>query len=256
MLNSTTPGTLVDSPVSRPIRQMARSTCGLPPLPEKTIGFRLRSLGKNGAEKNSTTEEPLANADVTATVAWSTPEPIVYGTKLSGTQLDCHGIGSWKIRLRACGRLHVAGWNPYALGDLHTRGHSRQRSFAVRRVGRCHKATPAINWPAPAVIPCGAALSDIQLNATASVPGKLAYTPPAGEVLTAGKHELLGYIYSSRHRELCSGAGHCVGHSRQGAADLVLAGASSDYLCYRAQRCSAQCHGIGSREIRIHPIGG
>jgi hypothetical protein len=40
------------------------------------------------------------------------------------------------------------------------------------------------------VIACGTALSDIQLNATASVPGKFAYTPSAGEVLTAGKHEL------------------------------------------------------------------
>jgi hypothetical protein len=134
ILNSTTPGTLVDSPVSRPIRQMARSTCGLPPLPEKTIGSRLRSLTKNGAEKNSTAQEPQANADVVATVAWSTPEPIVYGTKLNGTHLGAGGI-----RLHASGRLHLAAWSPYALGDLHTGGLSWQRSCASLRVDHCHK---------------------------------------------------------------------------------------------------------------------
>ena len=190
MQNTAAPGTLVDSPISRPIRQMARSTCGLLPLPEKTIGFRLRSLGRNGGERNSTTEEQATNADVAATIAWPAPEPIVYGTKLSATQLDATAsvLGTF-VYTPAAGYLLPAGthtlWVTFTPVD--TAGSAPVQSAVSITVS---KATPTINWPAPAVIACGAALSDIQLNATASVPGRFAYTPPAGEELTAGKHEL------------------------------------------------------------------
>ncbi len=188
--NTATPVTLVDSPISRPIRQMSRATCGLPPLPEKTIGFRLRSLGRNGAERNSATEEPQANAEVTATVAWPAPEPIVYGTRLNSIQLDATAsvLGTF-VYTPPAGYLLPAGthtlWVTFTPTD--NAGSTPVQAAVPITVT---KATPAINWPAPAVFPCGSALSDIQLNATASVPGKLSYTPPAGEVLTAGKHEL------------------------------------------------------------------
>jgi hypothetical protein len=52
------------------------------------------------------------------------------------------------------------------------------------------KATPAINWHAPAGISYGTALNGNQLNAKASVPGTFAYTPAEGEVLGAGTHTL------------------------------------------------------------------
>jgi hypothetical protein len=55
--------------------------------------------------------------------------------------------------------------------------------------------TPIINWPVPAPIPYGTALSSIQLDATASaggisVPGTFAYTPGAGTILAAGTQRL------------------------------------------------------------------
>jgi hypothetical protein len=52
------------------------------------------------------------------------------------------------------------------------------------------KATPTITWAAPADITYGTALSAIQLNASASVPGTFAYTPATGTVLDAGSHPL------------------------------------------------------------------
>src|SRR5204863_17516 len=52
------------------------------------------------------------------------------------------------------------------------------------------KGTSTITWPAPADITYGTALSATQLNATASVPGTLAYAPAAGTVLSAGAHAL------------------------------------------------------------------
>ena len=46
--------------------------------------------------------------------------------------------------------------------------------------------TPAISWPTPAAISYPTPLSGTQLNATANVPGTLAYSPAIGTVLTAG----------------------------------------------------------------------
>jgi len=60
---------------------------------------------------------------------------------------------------------------------------------------RVVKATPVLNWPTPAAIPVGTALSAVQLDATASfqgspLPGTFTYTPPAGTVLSKGLHTL------------------------------------------------------------------
>jgi Flp pilus assembly CpaE family ATPase len=49
---------------------------------------------------------------------------------------------------------------------------------------------PVIQWPTPAPIPYGAVLGAAEFNAKASVPGKFAYTPAAGEMLAAGTHTL------------------------------------------------------------------
>jgi Flp pilus assembly CpaE family ATPase len=49
---------------------------------------------------------------------------------------------------------------------------------------------PVIQWPTPAPIPYGSVLGAAELNAKASVPGKFAYTPAAGEMLAAGTHTL------------------------------------------------------------------
>src|SRR5205823_6878832 len=50
------------------------------------------------------------------------------------------------------------------------------------------KATSTITWPTPADVTYGTALTATQLNATASAPGTLAYTPALGTVLDAGTH--------------------------------------------------------------------
>ena len=45
---------------------------------------------------------------------------------------------------------------------------------------RVTKATPAINWPTPAPITFGTALSPTQLDATSSLSGSFVYAPPSG----------------------------------------------------------------------------
>jgi Flp pilus assembly CpaE family ATPase len=49
---------------------------------------------------------------------------------------------------------------------------------------------PAITWPEPGPISYGTALSAAQLNATASVPGTLVFTPGPGYLLPPGTHTL------------------------------------------------------------------
>jgi hypothetical protein len=52
------------------------------------------------------------------------------------------------------------------------------------------KATPVVSWATPAPIIYGTALDSTELNATANVPGTLAYTPSAGTVLDVGTQTL------------------------------------------------------------------
>jgi hypothetical protein len=52
------------------------------------------------------------------------------------------------------------------------------------------KATPTINWTAPAAITYGTALSATQLNATTTPSGTWAYSPASGTILSAGSQTL------------------------------------------------------------------
>jgi len=58
------------------------------------------------------------------------------------------------------------------------------------------QTTPTIAWPAISPITFGSALSGIQLNATASVPGAFAYNPPAGTVPPVGTNEPLSVTFT------------------------------------------------------------
>jgi hypothetical protein len=57
-------------------------------------------------------------------------------------------------------------------------------------------AAHAITWANPAPISYGTALSAIQLNASASVPGSFSYSPPAGTVLSPGSGQTLSVTFT------------------------------------------------------------
>ena len=59
-----------------------------------------------------------------------------------------------------------------------------------------NKATPVVAWADPAPITAGTPLSAAQLDATASVPGTLTYSEPAGTVLAAGSRHVLSVTFS------------------------------------------------------------
>ena len=79
-----------------------------------------------------------------------------------------------------------AVYNPDPTGNF---GASGDRQFALEIQAK-------ITWPTPADITFGTALSSDQLNATASFPGSLTYTPTTGTVLPVGRQLLSVHFVS------------------------------------------------------------
>jgi hypothetical protein len=149
----------------------------------------------------------------------SDPESVAVGdgTALSSTQLDATasapGTGSDVRTARAAVAQAPAGslpgtcvYNPAArtipsigsdtLSVTFTPTDSTDYNTATVTLVVNSKATPTINWPRPAAIELGTALSSTQLDVTASwpggvtVPGKFVYTPAAGTTPAIGTDTL------------------------------------------------------------------
>ena len=123
-------------------------------------------------------------------VSWNTPAPIIYGTALSGAQLNATSsvMGSFTYA-PAVGTVFGAGTQTLSVtftpnDTANYLGSSGSVSLVV------NKATPSITWSPPSSITYGTALSTAQLNAAASVAGAFVYSPGLGSVLTAGTHAL------------------------------------------------------------------
>ena len=129
-------------------------------------------------------------AKAKSAIHWPAPAPIVYGTQLSNAQLCARASvpGSFEYK-PDLGAALAAGEHELTVvfTPADTLGYSISQSAVSLRV---IKATPAVKWPTPDPIAHDVALSAIQLNAIAPVPGSFAYSPAAGEKLLPGVHEL------------------------------------------------------------------
>src|SRR5207253_2317907 len=124
-----------------------------------------------------------------STITWPAPADITYGTALSATQLNATASAPGTfVYTPAAGTVLDAG--SHTLSVTLTPNDANYTSATKTVTIEVLKATSTITWPAPADITYGAALSATQLNATASAPGTLVYTPALGTVLDAGSHEL------------------------------------------------------------------
>lgn len=123
-------------------------------------------------------------------ISWSTPSPIIYGTSLTGTQLDATAnVAGTFAYTPAAGTVPQAGtdtlsvtFSPTDSTDYTTATASVSLSVAP--------ATPVLNWSSPAPITYGTPLGTGQLDATSSVQGTFVYSPAAGTIETAGTHTL------------------------------------------------------------------
>jgi hypothetical protein len=132
----------------------------------------------------------LTIAKATPVITWPKPAPIAYGAALSATQLNATASVPGKFAYTpAAGSMLAAGTQTLSVSftPTDTTNSMPAQSTVSLTVA---KATPAITWPKPAAIPFGTTLSDVHLNAKASVPGMFAYTPGAGELLSSGAHTL------------------------------------------------------------------
>ncbi|HEY1802863.1 MAG TPA: AAA family ATPase [Terracidiphilus sp.] len=190
-------GGLAETCTSRISLEMASSINGLP-IPAETK-WELDPIGleKDAGMTASGIYEPM-NADAfpadgthsDPTITWPTPDPISYGNRLTFAQLNATASAEGTL-VYTPGPGYVLPVGTHSLWVTFTpvdaSGHAPQQASVTISVS---KAAPAISWRPPAKVIYGTALDDVQLNASAPVPGKFDYSPAAGEMLPPGMHTL------------------------------------------------------------------
>jgi hypothetical protein len=139
---------------------------------------------------DATSSVTLNVAKATPTVSWSSPADIVYGTALSGFELNAtSNVPGTLTYSPAAGAVLSAGAQTLSVTftpDDPANFNGATASVALNVI----KAASTITWPLPADIAYGTALGASQLNATANVPGSFSYSPAAGTILGAGPRTL------------------------------------------------------------------
>jgi len=114
------------------------------------------------------------------------------------------------------------------------------------------KAVAAIQWPAPAPITYGTALSSAgQLNATASVPGIFSYSPYPGAVLDAGSHTLNATFYPTDDRNYADASASVPLLVNKAAPNVTIAGGT---FTYDGQPHGANASATDYRGLPLTPV--
>ncbi len=126
----------------------------------------------------------------TPMLSWSAPAAIVYGTALSGTQLDAvANVSGTFTYTPAAGTVPAAGTQ--TLLATFTPSNTTAYKSATASVSlSVAQAMPTVTWSTPTGIPYGSALGSAQLNAAAVVAGTFTYSPGAGTILAGGSQSL------------------------------------------------------------------
>ena len=155
------------------------------------------SYTSDGSFPSATTTSLLTVTQATPTITWANPADITYGTALSTVQLDATASvpGTFTYTPAAGTVLKAGAGQTLSLSftPTDTVDYSTVSDTATINVD---KVAPTINWAKPADITYGTALSTVQLDATASVPGTFTYLPAAGTVLTAGAGRTLSVTFT------------------------------------------------------------
>ena len=180
-LNATanTPGTFTYTPASGTVLNIGTHTLHVDFTPTDTTNYA-----------NASKDVSIIVTKATPVITWSNPANILYGTPLSGTQLNASASTPGTFTYNpASGTVLNAGTHTLHVDFVPTdtvnyANASKDVSVTVT------KAAPVITWANPADIDQGTPLGDTQLNATANVPGAFTYTPAAGTSLSTGTHTL------------------------------------------------------------------
>lgn len=131
-------------------------------------------------------------------IIWAPPSTLVVGTVLSSAQLNATASvpGSFVYSPAAGTTLTTSGTQSLSVVFTPTDTANYNGATASRTVTVTWKIIPVITWATPAAVKTGTALSGIQLNATASVPGSFVYTPPLGTILSTVGSAVLSAIFT------------------------------------------------------------
>lgn len=144
----------------------------------------------------------LIVARATPEATWQQPPDIVYGTPL-GTEhfaIQSKVPGNFEFSADVgevlCAGRHalIAYFTPQDAANF-----SESEFEATLNVS---KGIPALNWQSEAQIVYGTPLDEGHLNAQASVPGTIEYTPGVGKVLPAGRHTVVARFTPSDAKNL------------------------------------------------------
>jgi hypothetical protein len=145
------------------------------------------------------TSLPLGQTVLQATpkITWASPAPIIYGTALGPVQLDATASvpGSFAYTPSAGTILHAGNNQTLSVTFTPTDAIDYTSASAMTTIN-VNQAVPTLKWPSPAAITYGTALGPAQLDATASVAGSFAYSPPAGTILHAGQSQPLSVMFT------------------------------------------------------------
>ncbi len=116
--------------------------------------------------------------------------------------------------------------------------------------------TPSITWNPPATIQYGAALSDVELDATASVPGNFVYSPAAGTVLQAGPQKLTVTFTPSDTVTYSTVTSNVQLMVTQATPVITWAPLSPIHARHRARRSTVECDGECTRYALVQSGAG
>ena len=156
-----------------------------------TATFTCHKRHKREWADASLSVELVVSPKVFPSILWRTPDPIVFGTRLSSLQL--------------CARANVPGeffYDPplHALLDASEAAPLRATFHPENTIEfiettttvalHIKKAVPVLTWEPPPFLYIGAALQPKHLCATCKLPGTWVYCPEMAEVLPIGKHTM------------------------------------------------------------------
>ncbi len=132
----------------------------------------------------------LIVARATPEARWQQPPDILYGTPLGHEHFAIEAKVPGKIEFSAdSGEVLCAGHHTLIayFTPEDAVNYSEAEFEATLNIA---KNTPTLTWDKAAQIVYGTPLDESQLNAQASVPGAIEYTPGPGKVLPAGRHTI------------------------------------------------------------------
>ena len=155
-----------------------------------TVVVSANQNGNDNYAAATTVEQRFTVGRNTPTIIWATPKAITYGTILSADQFNANAsvVGTF-VYSPSSGTILSVGTQ--ALTVSFTPSDTANYTSTTRTVALIvGKATPSITWAPPSAITYGMALSETQLNATASVAGSFSYNPSIGTILGLGTQTL------------------------------------------------------------------